>query len=293
MFVRKNAGIPAMPEFAELPPIANAALSVVLLADDDAAHLEKVVADWVTYLNGLDREYEILLVDDGSTDDTAKQTAALTERFRRVRVLRHPAREGEGRALRTGLAAARYPLVCYARCDPRFLPADLRKMLTQIDKVHLIGTCRAGRPVPLFWRVCGTTLRLLGRIVLNHAEEPLPGWLGWKRHAGRLLARLVFGVRNPDVGCPYRLLRREILPRMPLQSRGPFVHVEILAKATFLGRYLGEDVPLGDRARPFVFQERDEQGGGVFADAWRLFQKPDFGPPRLAVEQSKAAAVVT
>ncbi len=282
-----------MPEFVELPPIANEALSVVLLADNDAAHLEKVVADWVTYLNGLDREYEILLVDDGSTDDTAKLTATLAERFRRVQVLRHPDRQGEGAALRTGLTAARYPLVCYARCDPRYPPADLRKLLTHIDKVHLIGVCRAGRPVPLFWRVCGTVRRLLERIVLSHATEPLPGWLGWKRHAGAWLARLVFGVRTPDAACPYRLLRREILARMPLQSKGPFVHVEILAKATFLGRYLGEDVPLGDRTRPFPWARRDDAGDGVFADAWRLFEKPDFGPPQVDCAEAKADAVAT
>jgi glycosyltransferase involved in cell wall biosynthesis len=282
-----------MPEFVELPPIANEALSVVLLADNDAAHLEKVVADWVTYLNGLDREYEILLVDDGSTDGTLNLTTALTDRFRRVTVLRHPAHQGEGAALRTGLTAARYPLVCYARCDPRFQPADLRKMLTQIDKVHLIGGCRAGRPVPVFWRVSGTVSRLLGRIVLNHPTEALPGWLGWKRHAGQMLARLVFGVHNPDVGCPYRLLRREILARMPLQSNGPFVHVELLAKATFLGRYLGEDVALGDRARPFLFQQRDEVGDGVFGDAWRIFQRPDFGPAQLPGTAPKADAVAT
>jgi glycosyltransferase involved in cell wall biosynthesis len=282
-----------MPDFVELPPIANEALSVVLLADNDAAHLEKVVADWVTYLNGLDRVYEILMVDDGSTDDTPNLTTALTARFQRVTLLRHPARQGEGAALRMGLTAAHYPLVCYVRCDPRYQPADLRKMLTQIDKVHLIGACRAGQPVPLFWRVIGTIRRLLGRIVLSHASEPLPGWLGWKRHAGGLLARVVFGVRNPDVGCPYRLLRREILARMPVQSNGPFAHVELLAKATFLGRYLGEDVPIGDRTRPFVFQERDEQRDGVFADAWRLFQRPKFGPPRLEETAPKADPVAS
>src|SRR5262249_26940486 len=271
-----------MPEFVELPPIAHEALSVVLLAADDAAHLEKVVADWVTHLNGLNREYEILLVDDGSADGTAKLTPALTDRFRRVKVLRHTSRQGEGAALRTGLAAARYPLVFYTLCDPRYQPATRRKLRAEIDKVHGVGGSRGGRPVPAFWRVCGAVRRVLGRVTLSHAPPPLPGWLGWKCHAGGLLARLVFGVRNEDATCPYRLLRREILARMPLQSDGPFAHVELLAKATFLERYIGEDVRLGDRARPFAGAARDAARGGVFADALRVFRRPDFGPPRVA-----------
>src|SRR5437870_5670992 len=84
----------AMPEFVELPPIATEALSLILLADNDASPPEQVVADWVAYLNGLDREYEILLVDDGASDNTAQLTTALTDRFRRLRILRHPARRG-------------------------------------------------------------------------------------------------------------------------------------------------------------------------------------------------------
>jgi glycosyltransferase involved in cell wall biosynthesis len=285
MFVPENTGFPHMPEFVELPPIAHEALSVVLLAADDAAHLEKMVAEWVTHLNGLNRDYEVLLVDDGSADGTAKLTAALTDRFRRVKVLRHTSRQGEGAALRTGLAAARYPLVFYTLCDPRYQPANLRKLLAEIDKVHVVGGYRAGRPVPAFWRVCGAVRRVLGRVALSHAPPPLPGWLGWKCHAGGLLVRLVFGVRNEDAACPYRLLRREILTRMPLQSDGPFAHVELLAKATFLERYLGEDVPLGDRARPFAGAERDAARGSVFADALRVFRQPDFGPPPAVISR--------
>ena len=80
---------------------------------------------------------------------------------------------------------------------------------------------------------------------------------------------------------------------MPLQSNGPFVHVEMLAKATFLSRYLGEEVPLGDRMHPFPFNERDEERDGLYADAWKVFQRPDFGPPRLAQGARPAGAVVT
>src|SRR5262249_46653834 len=149
--------------------------------------------------------------------------------------LRHGERRGDGAALRTALGTARYPLLFYTACDPRYRPADLRRLLKEIDRVHLVSGYRAGRPVPRFWRWVGAVRRGRGRVVLAHAAPPLPGWLGWKRHFGRLLVRMFFGVRNQDVTCPFRLVRRSIFGRIPLQSDGGFVHVEILAKANFLG----------------------------------------------------------
>ena len=82
------------------------------------------------------------------------------------------------------------------------------------------------------------------RVVFSAAPDPLPGWLGTNGHAARLLARVLFGVRTRDVLCPYRLLRREIFARIPIQSRGPFAHVELLAKANFLGHMMGEELPI-------------------------------------------------
>ncbi len=85
-------------------------------------------------------------------------------------------------------------------------------------------------------------------------------------------------MRNRDVLCPYRLMRRDIFGRIPLQSDGPFVHVEILAKANFLGCIMAEDVPLGDPARPVPAEARDGPGEGFLKDCRRLLDRPDFGP---------------
>jgi glycosyltransferase involved in cell wall biosynthesis len=278
-----------MPELPPLPPIATTPLSVVLLAHNNAAHLETVVADWVTFLNGLDRDYELLLVDDGSTDRTAELATALSEKFQRVRVLRHPAHKGEGASLRTAFAVARHPLVAYAPCDPLYQPADLKRLLQAMDPVHLISGYRAGRPVPRAWRMAGALLRGFSRWVLSHPLTPLPGWLGWKGHAGQWLVRVLFGVRNRDVLCPFRLLRKEILARIPLQSDGPFAHVEILAKSNFLGHILGEEIPLGDRNRPVPAEPRGTIGQ-YFREGYRVFSHPDFGPVTVAAPGSKGPA---
>jgi hypothetical protein len=132
--------------------------------------------------------------------------------------------------------------------------------------------------VPLVCRALGALWRAVARVVFSHAPPPLPGWLGWRRHAAGLLVRWLFGVRYRDAASPFRLLRREILARIPLQSDGPFVHVEIVAKTNFLGHVLGEEVPLQVPPEP-----RSPPVGGsgreLLAEALRLFRHPDFGPP--------------
>src|SRR5579884_1100451 len=105
-----------MPDLVTLPPIADAPLSVVLLARDDAARLEPVVSAWVTYLNGLNRDFELILIDDGSADGSAAIGTALAGRFPRLCFLRLEKPRGEGVALRTAAAAARHPLLAYSIC---------------------------------------------------------------------------------------------------------------------------------------------------------------------------------
>jgi glycosyltransferase involved in cell wall biosynthesis len=268
-----------VPEHPTLPPIAGEPVSAILLADNDGAHLEAVVASWVSFFNGLDREYEIILVDDGSTDETIKQLSAITDRHGRVKVIRQESRQGEGAALKRGLAVARHPLLFYTVCDPAYQPGDFKRLLADIDKVHLISGYRGGHPVPAIARFVGSAFALLCHIMLSAAEPPLPGWLGWTRHLGRLLVRIFFAVRNRDVGCPYRLIRREIFDRMPIQSKGTFAHAEILAKANFVGCLLGEEVVLGDRQRPIPLDRRGDPASRVFAEGFRLLQNPKFVAP--------------
>jgi glycosyltransferase involved in cell wall biosynthesis len=280
-----------MPELPTLPPIADAPLSVILLARDDAAHLEAVTAGWVTFLNGLGREFELILVEDGSRDGSAELVGTLGERHPHLRVIRHDFPLGEGAALSAGFAAARHPLVVCSRCEPRYQPGDTRKLLKEIDKVHVVSGFRAGLPVPPAVRLLGRLYASFCVVVFSHAPLRSPGWLGWKRQLGRWLVRAAFGVRSRDVGCPFRLFRREILARIPLQSRGSFARVELLAKANFLGHLIAEEVPLGDRQHPVVPEGlRHERLRDVLADARRVFSRPDFGPARLP-EAAKETAV--
>jgi molybdopterin-binding protein len=280
-----------MPELPKLPPIARQPLSVVLLVRDDSAHAEDLLAGWVAFLEGLGRAYEVLVV--GAGPGGAARLEGEAGRHPRVRLL-CPGGRGEGAALRAALAEARYPLLFYAALAPEYRPADLGRMLEkphgagkderEIDHVHMMTGYRAGRPVPLPWRVLHFFWRVFCRVALGYWPQRLPGWLGWRNHLGRLVVRALFGVRYHDVGCPFRLFRRNVFARIPIQSDGAFAHVEVLAKANFLGHMMGEEVPLDARPRP-------AEGGwrALWAEGWRVFAHPDFGPAFVGEEKEELA----
>src|SRR5262249_34484489 len=139
-----------MPEPPQLPPLTDAPLSLILLADNDAPHLVDVVEAWKASLTALNRPHELIVVDDGSGDGTPFLAGGLSG----VRLLGHAVRRGPGAALRTGLAAAQHPVVVCAPCDRQFRQDDLGKLLHDLDKAHLVSGYRVSRPVP--WPLCVT-----------------------------------------------------------------------------------------------------------------------------------------
>jgi hypothetical protein len=123
--------------------------------------------------------------------------------------------------------------------------------------------------------------RGLMRVLFGLPIEMLPAWLGWKRHLRNGIGRILFGLRLHDAECAFRLFRRELFQRIPIQSDGSFVHIEILAKANFLGAVMSE-VPVAYRfdvggCDTETAQERRPRR----QEAWRVFAHPDFGPTLL------------
>src|SRR5262245_53360666 len=257
-----------MPEPPRLPPLATQPLSVLLLGQSDRPGLEEALCGWIAYLNGLGRDHQLLLVDDAVCD----RTEELARRHPGIEVLRDPVKRGVGAALRLGVAQAKHPLLFYAPCDARYQPKDLRLLLDEIDRTHAVTGHRVGRKVPFFLRALGFVWRGLFRVLFGMPLEPLPAWLGWRDHARNLFARIFFGLRLHDVQCDFRLFRRSIFRRIPIQSDGPFAHVEVLAKANFTTAVMSE-VPVAYRpgAAPRSW----------WKEAWRVFAHPDFGPAVL------------
>jgi glycosyl transferase family 2 len=233
----------------ERSPIASSALSVILVAESDG--WEEALAAWATYLNGLDREYELLLVSERSS----LRVEEAASRYARGRAFPPPETGGLGGALKPALEAARHPLVFYARCNSHYKPSDLQQLLKCIDKVDIVTGVRTYPP--------GAPRRR------------------WRSLAYWFLLRSLFAVRLRDPGCVFALARRSIFQRIPLQSRGAFAHGEILAKANFLGCMM-LDTPVS--YQPGAGDDADPKLRDVWSDVRRVFFHPDFGPPEVRLE---------
>ncbi len=256
----------------ERPAMAGAPVSVLLLARNDAAHVAEVITVWGLLLEEeLARPFEIILVDDGSHDGTADRAASLSARFLTLNILRHDQPRGLGAALRTGLAAAGHPLLVTAIANKQFQPAELKRLLEVIDQVDLVTGYRVGFPVPWWLSAVHGLYRLALRLGFGIPLDPLPSWLGWQAQLRHSLCKWLFGVRLHDPECVFRLFRRQLFQRLPIQSDGGFAQVEVLAKANFLGCWMAE-VPV--TYLPAQYQPETWKRAEVLA----LFRHPDFGP---------------
>ncbi|HJZ56000.1 MAG TPA: glycosyltransferase family 2 protein [Gemmataceae bacterium] len=197
-------------------------LSLVIPAYNEAAVIGLAVAEAEAVLATLCDRFEVLVIDDGSTDNTAAEVERLLPDAPHTHLLRHPVNRGYGAALRTGFEAARHELVAFTDADCQFDLTDLGDMVRLTGHFPIVAGCRADRKDP--WR-----RRFLSR-----------GY-NW-------LARNLLGTRLRDVDCALKVFRREALAHLLPESRGFFVNTEMLTRARQLGYEVAE-VPVTHRPR--------------------------------------------
>jgi glycosyltransferase involved in cell wall biosynthesis len=165
------------------------------------AALETAIPDW-----------EIVIVDDASTDGTAAVADALAREDPRVRVIHNPRNRRLGGALRAGYAAATKDLVFYTDAD---LPVDLAELpravrLLDYQQADVVAAYR-------FDRTSEGLVRALYTLCYNH------------------LIRTLFGLRVRDVNFAFKLFRRSVLEKFTLTSEGSFIDAEFLLRARKAG----------------------------------------------------------
>jgi dolichol-phosphate mannosyltransferase len=197
-------------------------LSLVLPAFNEAEGIVEAIAEAHGSLAELGYSFEILVVDDGSSDETAERVAALARVLPAVRLLRHERNLGYGAALRTGFEAASFDLVAFTDADCQFHLDDIEHLVELADEHPVVVGRRVDRQDP--WR-----RRFLSR-----------GY-NW-------LARRFLGTEVRDVDCALKVFRKEVLAYLLPESAGFFVNTEMLCRARQFGWSIGE-VGVRHRAR--------------------------------------------
>jgi glycosyltransferase involved in cell wall biosynthesis len=192
-------------------------LSLFFPCHDEADNLDALVADALVALPALATTYEVILVDDGSRDDTARVAGRLVERHGGlVRLIRHEVNRGYGGALRSGFAAARYANLAYTDGDRQFRVADLARLVECAEATD--------SPVVIGYR-------------LQRADPPLR--LIYATFY-RIANRIWFGLRVRDVDCAAKLFRRDALQGISVHSDGAFFSAELLIRLRVAGVTIDE-----------------------------------------------------
>jgi glycosyltransferase involved in cell wall biosynthesis len=199
-------------------------ISLVLPAYNEADNIEPLVAEAIPALAACTDDYEIIVVDDGSSDGTADVTRSVMESESCVRLVQHTVNQGFGAAVYSGFTSAVKDWIFYTDADRQFVLSEVERFVPLMSEADLIAGYRAPRRDP-FMRV------FYGK--------------GWS-----MLCTLLFGYTVRDVDCGFKLLRRGIIQELAphIASRGATFSIEWLVRAKRAG-YRFVELPVTHRPR--------------------------------------------
>jgi glycosyltransferase involved in cell wall biosynthesis len=202
-------------------------LSIVLPCFNEEANVGPAIHQALEAARRFSKRHEVIVIDDGSTDETALIAGRMAASRGSVRLVMHSENRGYGAALRSGIDAVRMPWVLLTDADLQFDLEDVEDFLPYTGSSDLIVGYRIARKDALGRRV-------------NAAS-----W-NW-------LMRRMFRLPVQDVDCAFKLARRDLLERFELVSGGAMISTELIAKSLRSGARLKE---LGVHHRPRVAGEQ-------------------------------------
>lgn len=200
-------------------------ISVVIPVKDEAGNAGPLAREIGEAMRktGFDTSYELLFVDDGSTDKTAEELIAARESLPMLRILSHPRSYGQSRAIRSGVMAAKGDLIITLDGDGQNDPADIPKLLSEFS----------GAPETLAM-VAGERTRRKDRWSKRLASR-----------AANRFRRWALNDNAKDVGCGLKLFRRDVFLSLPYFDHMHRYLIALVQREGYDVRF----VPVGHRPR--------------------------------------------
>lgn len=190
--------------------------SLVIPAYNECANVESTVRGIVRVLRAGGPEFEVVAVENGSTDNTGEVLSALEKEIPELRVVRVFPNRGKGNGILAGLARASGDVLGFMDADNQVDPARVRDVYHTLvsESLDFCKTVRIERRESLF--------RILQSAVYN------------------FLFRILFGGDNRDINSSPKIFTREFYERLDLTSRDWFLDPEIMIKGMRMGAKMGE-----------------------------------------------------
>lgn len=185
--------------------LQNSSISIFFPAFNDEGTIVTLVEDALKILPQTTSDFEVIVVNDGSTDATKRLLDELALRSDHVKIFHHETNMGYGAALRTGFLLAEKELIFYTDGDGQYAVEDLLEMIPlmtkKMDVVNGYKTDRADKPYR----------KIIGALY-------------------NILARTFFSLPIRDIDCDFRLIRKSAIRKINLQSTSGIICVELIYK---------------------------------------------------------------
>lgn len=189
-------------------------ISVFFPVFNDEKTIERVTLKSLNILKKYANEFEVLIIDDCSPDNSGIIADQLSLKYNNVRVIHHAKNCGYGATLKTGFQNVRHEFVCQTDGDDEYDINDLEKFIKLIDYYDLIITFRYVRMYSN-WRI------FVSRIY-------------------NMILRYLFRLNYRDISTGLRIVRKDVLKDVELLSDSPFIGAELAIKAMLKGYRVGE-----------------------------------------------------
>lgn len=189
-------------------------LAFLLPCYNEEDNIEICVKQTLDVAQEITRDFELIIVNDGSTDGTAAVIEKLTIENDSIRVIHHTKNEGYGAALRSGVRAARKQWLFYTDSDNQFDLRELKNIIFLADRFDIVACYRKKRN--------DNFIRKLNSKI-------------WT-----MLVNYLFDLEIRDVDCAFKLFRQEVFNDIELFSSGAVINAEILVRAMRRGYKIGQ-----------------------------------------------------
>jgi dolichol-phosphate mannosyltransferase len=201
-------------------------VTVVLPAHNEAGNVTPLVTALLESADAAGFDARVIVVDDGSEDDTAAELTALSAHVDRLSVVTHAVNRGFAGALKSGIAAALAggcDVAVFMDCDLSHRPEDLPRLVAAIQN--------------------GADVVMGSRFVPGGGMVGVPAWRVAISRMGNLFGRVVLGINVRDMTTGYRAMSRRVLEYLVLTEDGFTVQLEAVVKAAAAGFGIAE-VPI-------------------------------------------------